>query len=43
MWKLKDIEELTLHSPDCAEYRRKVPAFWTWRFVKFWHFLLTGK
>jgi protein-S-isoprenylcysteine O-methyltransferase len=41
--RLVEEKELLERIPDYEEYHRKVPAFWTWRFDKFWRFLFTGK
>lgn len=40
--RLVEERELLERFPEYAEYRRKVPAFWTWQVGKFWRFLLIG-
>jgi len=41
--RLVEERELLERFPGYAEYRQRVPAFWTWQAVKFWRFLLSGK
>jgi len=40
--RLVEEPELLARFPDYAEYRARVPAFWTLRIVKLWRFLLAG-
>jgi protein-S-isoprenylcysteine O-methyltransferase Ste14 len=41
--RLVEEKELLERFPQYAEYRRKVPAFWTWQVGKFWRFLVSGR
>lgn len=41
--RLVEERELLQRFPDYAGYRKRVPAFWTWRVVRFWQFVLSGK
>ena len=41
--RLVEEKELLDRFPGYAEYRRKIPAFWTWQAGKFWRFLLSGR
>jgi protein-S-isoprenylcysteine O-methyltransferase Ste14 len=41
--RLVEERELLERFPGYAEYRQRVPAFWTWQAGKFWRFLLRGE
>lgn len=41
--RLVEERELLQRFPDYAAYRQRVPAFWTWRVVRFWRFILSGR
>ena len=41
--RLVEERELLRRFPGYAEYRQRVPAFWTWHAVKFWRFVLSGE
>lgn len=41
--RLVEEPDLLGRFPDYAVYRRRVPAFWTWRIGRLWRFLLSGR
>jgi protein-S-isoprenylcysteine O-methyltransferase Ste14 len=43
LWSRVEERDLPALDADYAEYRRRVPAFFVPRPVRFWRYLLTGK
>lgn len=40
--RLVEEKELLMRFPDYVQYRKRVPAFWTWQVIRFWRFLIKG-